>query len=173
MFKKVKRWFSNLWDYTKATFSDPQYWKEFREAIRFFNDVKWVGGMESFNMKTGKAKHAHDQEIFDTYLRCDALTKWHNKKGVVAFKYTVIIIKNIVLGLAFASAVVFGAIFLYKATKKTDEELRQERDNYILEYTHHIKIDGCEYIYVRDPNYHSAIAITHKGNCKNPIHRKE
>ena len=172
MFKQMKRWFSNLWDYTKAIFLDPQDWKEFRSAIRYFNDVKWVGGMESFNMDTGKAKHAHDQEIFDTYLRCDALTKWHNKKSVVTFKYTVIIIKNIVLGLAFASAVVFGAIYLYKATRRTDAEIRQERYEYIMKHTNDIQIDGCDYIYFFDPDHH-AVSITHKGNCKNPIHRKE
>lgn len=33
-----------------------------------------------------------------------------------------------------------------------------------------IKIDSCEYIYVRR---YSGIAIEHKGNCKNLIHYKK
>ena len=33
-----------------------------------------------------------------------------------------------------------------------------------------VVVDGCEYITVGSPGY-SDFAITHKGNCSNPIHQ--
>ena len=173
MFKKFKARLSKFWDYVMATFDDPIMRSKFRTIVNQFHWYAERGCLCDFDFDTGKAKDKNKQEEFDFYLYYRKLHDWHYKNGVTNFRYTVIIIKNILLGLILAGAIVFGVIFLYKATKKTDEELKQERDNYILEYTHNIKIDGCEYIYFRDPNYHSAIAITHKGNCKNPIHRKE
>ena len=35
-----------------------------------------------------------------------------------------------------------------------------------------ITIDSCQYIYRWD-GYHAGSAITHKGNCNNPIHLKQ
>ena len=40
------------------------------------------------------------------------------------------------------------------------------------EDTHRIiKIDGCEYIFVSRRPFSGDMAITHKGDCCNPIHR--
>lgn len=37
---------------------------------------------------------------------------------------------------------------------------------------HIVEYDGCEYVVWRARNAYNAGAITHKGNCKNPTHRK-
>jgi hypothetical protein len=34
-----------------------------------------------------------------------------------------------------------------------------------------INIDSCEYIYISRRPYGSDFSVTHKGNCKNPIHK--
>ena len=44
----------------------------------------------------------------------------------------------------------------------------------LWEHVHTVTLDGCEYFVIENSkpdmnNY--AFAITHKGNCKNPIHR--
>lgn len=35
-----------------------------------------------------------------------------------------------------------------------------------------IIIDGCEYIYRENNGYQQGPIFTHKGNCKNPIHKQ-
>lgn len=35
-----------------------------------------------------------------------------------------------------------------------------------------IEIEGCEYIWYKE-TFESGQTLTHKGNCKNPIHRKD
>lgn len=35
------------------------------------------------------------------------------------------------------------------------------------EFVHVYEYEGCEYLYLRDKN---RAGLTHKGNCKNPIH---
>lgn len=37
-------------------------------------------------------------------------------------------------------------------------------------YFYEFKIDGCEYLSI-DPTHSDLQALTHKGNCKNPIHK--
>lgn len=72
-----------------------------------------------------------------------------------------------------------GALFLLSVEKKTDmadncrtqtEMIREEKIIYPYGLKlESVKIDGCEYWYGRSSGIDSDV-LTHKGNCKNPIH---
>ena len=51
-------------------------------------------------------------------------------------------------------------------------DARQAKQDTTFEGYKIIIIDGCEYIYKRYDNFSGIPVLTHKGNCKNPIHNK-
>ena len=53
-----------------------------------------------------------------------------------------------------------------------DSTVKEVNDSYGFDYSIVI-IDGCEYIKVDEGVGHCRFfSLTHKGNCKNPIHKK-
>ena len=64
--------------------------------------------------------------------------------------------------------VLFAIAFMTTSCLDSRKEARKIEAQ-IIEH-HVIVIDECEYIYVSKEPVHSDFSITHKGNCKNPIH---
>lgn len=172
MFKKFKACLSKFCDYVIATFSDPIMRSKFRTIVNQFHWYAERGCLCDFDFDTGKAKDKNKQEEFNFYLYYRKLHDWHYKNSVTNFRYTVVIIWHVLLGALLVGGVAYGFYFLYKTGEKSAEEKLDEMHGYIKKNINVIKIDGCEYIYFHDPGYHE-VSITHKGNCKNPIHKKE
>jgi hypothetical protein len=63
-----------------------------------------------------------------------------------------------------AALVAFFAWFIYDRSQDVDEAKQSVET---------IEIEGCEYLLMKSTTYYgySVVAITHKGNCKNPIHQ--
>lgn len=170
MLKKVKAWFKNLWEYTKATFSNPEFWTEYRDTVLYFMRMEEYSCMGNFNYETRKAKYKNDQEKFDKWLRYLDLKHWYRKTSVTNFRVAVTILKNVLIGLLVIGVIISSFVWLWKVTEKTDAEMLKEEQDHVREYIRPIEIDGCEYLfYYNSPHF----SITHKGNCKNPIHKKE
>lgn len=56
--------------------------------------------------------------------------------------------------------------------KPSKTEAYQRVYDFDFAYVYEFKIDGCEYLSI-DPTHDDLQALTHKGNCKNPIHKGE
>ena len=63
--------------------------------------------------------------------------------------------------------VLFAALFVGCDIPKDETRVLLQED-----VLHVVEYDGCEYVVWRARNSFNAGAITHKGNCKNPIHTK-
>jgi hypothetical protein len=56
--------------------------------------------------------------------------------------------------------------------KPSKTEAYQRVYDFDFAYVYEFKIDGCEYLSI-DPTHDDLQALTHKGNCKNLIHKKD
>jgi len=56
--------------------------------------------------------------------------------------------------------------------KPDKQKVYQRVYDFYFAYVYELKIDGCEYLSI-DPTHSDLQALTHKGNCKNPIHKKD
>lgn len=59
---------------------------------------------------------------------------------------------------------------------KTEQQVIKEYQSYANDTYRVITFDGCEYLvyqYSQPDDYGYVYSVTHKGNCKNPIHQVE
>lgn len=82
--------------------------------------------------------------------------------------------KKFLMYIGFAFVVSFASITIYAAvTAVVEERLIGKGNNTEIDY-YSTSIDGCDYIVLsRFYTNGGGVNMTHKGNCKNPIHQQK